>query len=159
MGCSGCGMFGMWDVRDVGCSGCGMFGMWNVPDVGCSGCGMFAGMWDVDLQNTVLYRPSFKTVILSRYLKVGIVTSYSMDKVFNGRFEPEFSVSMLKEISAFVNLKMKSLSSGNIHLIYINIYICIYIHMTLSEVYLQIYFTWVMELGQFCWGATAIILY
>ena len=37
----------MWDVGDVGCSGCGMFGMWDV------GCGMFAGMWDVDLQNAV----------------------------------------------------------------------------------------------------------
>ena len=40
----------MWDVQDVecwdvGCSGCGMFGMWDV------GCGMFAGMWDVDLRN------------------------------------------------------------------------------------------------------------
>ena len=38
----------MRDVRDVGCSGCGMFGMWDVRDVGF---GMFAGMWDVDLQN------------------------------------------------------------------------------------------------------------
>ena len=46
----------MWDVREVGCrevgcSGCGMFGMWDVRYVGCSVCGMFAGMWDVDLQN------------------------------------------------------------------------------------------------------------
>ena len=47
VGCAGCGMCGMWDVRDVGCSGCGMFGMWDV------GCGMFAGMWDVDLQNAI----------------------------------------------------------------------------------------------------------
>ena len=38
----------MWDVGDEGCSGCGMFGMWDVRDVGC---GMFAGMWDVHLQN------------------------------------------------------------------------------------------------------------
>ena len=50
VGCWGCGMFKMWDVRDVdvqdvGCPGCGMFGKWDV------GCGMFAGMWDVDLQN------------------------------------------------------------------------------------------------------------
>ena len=50
MGCSGCEMFGMWDVQDVGCWDvgcleCGMFGMWDV------GCGMFAGMWDVDLRN------------------------------------------------------------------------------------------------------------
>ena len=24
----------MWDVRNMGCSGCGMFGMWDVRDVG-----------------------------------------------------------------------------------------------------------------------------
>ena len=67
VGCLGCGMFGMWDVRDVGCSECvmfRMFGMWDVWDVGCLecgvfgvwdvGCGTFAGMWDVDLQNTLL---------------------------------------------------------------------------------------------------------
>ena len=47
VGCSGCGMFGMWNVRDVECSGCGMFGMWDVRDVGCLGCGMF-WMWDVE---------------------------------------------------------------------------------------------------------------
>ena len=35
----------MWVARDVGCSGCGMFGMWDV------GCGMFAGIRDVDLEN------------------------------------------------------------------------------------------------------------
>ena len=46
MGCSGCGMSGMWDVGDVGCSRCGMFGIWDVQDVRCSGCGM-CGMWDV----------------------------------------------------------------------------------------------------------------
>ena len=50
VGCAGCGMFGMWDVGDVGCWGCGMLGMWDVWDVGC---GMFAGMWDVDLQNAL----------------------------------------------------------------------------------------------------------
>ena len=44
----------MWDVRDVGCSGCGMFGMWDV------GCGMFAGMWDVDLQNALYKKPFFQ---------------------------------------------------------------------------------------------------
>ena len=38
----------MWNVGDVGCWGCGMLGMWDVRDVGS---GMFAGMWDVDLQN------------------------------------------------------------------------------------------------------------
>ena len=61
VGCSGCGMFGMWvfrmwDVRDVGCLGCGMFGMCDVWNVGCSGWGvfgMFTGMWYVDLQNAV----------------------------------------------------------------------------------------------------------
>ena len=52
VGCWECGMLEMWDVGDVGCSGCGMFGMWDVRDVGC---GMFAGMWDVDLQNALLF--------------------------------------------------------------------------------------------------------
>ena len=49
VGCSGCGMFGMFTMRDVGYVGCwrwGMFGMWNVRDAGCSGCGMFR-TWDV----------------------------------------------------------------------------------------------------------------
>ena len=32
----------------MGCSECGMLGMWDM------GCGMFTGMWDVDLQNTYL---------------------------------------------------------------------------------------------------------
>ena len=48
MECFGCGMFGMWNVRDAGCLRFGMFEMWDVWDVGC---GMCAGMWDVDLQN------------------------------------------------------------------------------------------------------------
>ena len=42
-------MFRMWDVWDEECSGCGMFWMWDVrdvEDVGCLGCGIF-GMWDV----------------------------------------------------------------------------------------------------------------
>ena len=43
-------LLGIWHVGDVGYSGCGMFGMWDVRDVRC---GMFAGMWDVDLQNAV----------------------------------------------------------------------------------------------------------
>ena len=35
---TGCGMFEMWDYRDVGSFGCGMlFGRWDVWDVGCSG--------------------------------------------------------------------------------------------------------------------------
>ena len=63
LGCSGCRMSAMWDVRDVGCAGCGMFGMWDVRVVGCLGCGvfgmwdvgcgMFVGMWDIDLQNAI----------------------------------------------------------------------------------------------------------
>ena len=51
------GIFEMLDVWDVGCSECGILGMWDVRDVRCGmwdvGCGMFAGMWDVDLQNAV----------------------------------------------------------------------------------------------------------
>ena len=53
MGCSGCGIFRVWDVRgvrdvgcsDVGCLGCGTFGMWDVRDKECSGCGMLE-MWE-----------------------------------------------------------------------------------------------------------------
>ena len=54
--CSGCGMFGMLDVRNEGCSrcgmlgcgmlGCGMLGMCDVRNVRCWGYGIF-GMWDV----------------------------------------------------------------------------------------------------------------
>ena len=51
VGCSRCGMFGMWDVWDVGCSGYGTFRIWDVWDVGCSGC----GIRDVDLQNALSY--------------------------------------------------------------------------------------------------------
>ena len=40
-------MLGLWDVPDVGCSGCRIFGMWDV------GYGMFDVFWDVDLQNSV----------------------------------------------------------------------------------------------------------
>ena len=35
----------------MGCLGCEMFEMWDVRDVGCSGCGMFAGKLDVYLQS------------------------------------------------------------------------------------------------------------
>ena len=49
--CLGCGMFGVWDVGDVECLGCGMLEMWDVRDVECWGCGMFQmwvlGLWDV----------------------------------------------------------------------------------------------------------------
>ena len=66
----GCVMFGMWDIWDVecspygmfgmGCLGCGVFRIWDfrnvgdVRDVECLGCGMFDGMWGVDLQNAAL---------------------------------------------------------------------------------------------------------
>ena len=38
----------MWDIGDMGCSGCGMFKM---RDVRAVGRWMFAGMWNVDLEN------------------------------------------------------------------------------------------------------------
>ena len=38
-------MLEMWDVGNLGCSGCGMFGMWDM------GCGMFLRMSDVGLQS------------------------------------------------------------------------------------------------------------
>lgn len=41
MGCSGCGIFGMWDVCDVTCLGYVMFGIRNVQNVGCLEFGMF----------------------------------------------------------------------------------------------------------------------
>ena len=44
VGCWGCRMFRIWDVRDVrdvGCLGSEMFRMWDVQDVGCLRCGMF----------------------------------------------------------------------------------------------------------------------
>ena len=51
-------MFGVWGVPEVGCSRCGMFRMWDARDVEYLGCGMwdvgcwiFVGMWDVGLQN------------------------------------------------------------------------------------------------------------
>ena len=48
----------------------------------------------------VFFRPSFKTAIFSRFLKVTIATSSFMNEVYNGRFAPEFRVSMLKQIIA-----------------------------------------------------------
>ena len=51
-------MFGVWGVPEVGCSRCGIFRMWDARDVEYLGCGMwdvrcwiFVGMWDVGLQN------------------------------------------------------------------------------------------------------------
>ena len=58
-------MSGVWGVPEVGCSRCGMFGMWDARDVECLGCDMwdvrcwiFVGMWDVDLQNVFENEPS-----------------------------------------------------------------------------------------------------
>ena len=52
VGCSRCGIFGMWDVRnvdvqDVGCPGCRMLGTRDIQDVGCSECGMGDVCWYV----------------------------------------------------------------------------------------------------------------
>ena len=47
----------------------------------------------------VLFRRSFKTAILSRFLKVAIATSNFMKEVYNGGFALEFSVSMLKKFN------------------------------------------------------------
>ena len=49
VGCWRCGMFAaMWDVdlQNAVSWGCGMLGMWDVRDVGYK-------MWDVDLQNAI----------------------------------------------------------------------------------------------------------
>ena len=51
---------------------------------------------------SVLFRDSSKTAMLSRLLMVAIATSNFMNEVYNGRFSPEFSVSMLKEIIMLV---------------------------------------------------------
>ena len=51
---------------------------------------------------SVLLRRSFKTAIFSRFLKVAIATSNFMYEVYNSRFAPEPSVSMLKETIALV---------------------------------------------------------
>ena len=46
----------------------------------------------------VLFRHSSKNSMFSRFLKVAIATSDFMSKVYNGKFLPELSVSILKEI-------------------------------------------------------------
>ena len=51
---------------------------------------------------SVLFRHSSKTAMFSRFLKVAIAMSNSMNKVYNGGFSPELSVSMLKETIALV---------------------------------------------------------
>ena len=51
---------------------------------------------------SVLFRRLFRTAIFSRFSKVAIATSNFMNEFYNGRFAPEFSVSMLKETIALV---------------------------------------------------------
>ena len=51
---------------------------------------------------TILFRRSFKTAIFSRFLKVAIAKSSFINKVYNSRFAPDCSVSMLKETIALV---------------------------------------------------------
>ena len=75
------GMLRMWDV---GCSRCGMFKMWDVRDVRCSGCGMFAGMWDVNLQNVNLFNLSFMTGVFPSVLKTAkVVPVFKKDSKFH----------------------------------------------------------------------------
>ena len=50
----------------------------------------------------VLFRCTFKTARLSRFLKVAMVISNFMREINNGGFSPEFNVSMLKETIALV---------------------------------------------------------
>ena len=50
----------------------------------------------------VLFRCFVRTAIFSRFLKVAIATSNFINKVYNGRFVPESSVSMLKETIVLV---------------------------------------------------------
>ena len=51
---------------------------------------------------SVIFRRSSKTAMFSRFLKVAIATSNFMNKVYNGGFSPQLSVSMLKETIALV---------------------------------------------------------
>ena len=51
---------------------------------------------------SVFSRGSFKTVMLSRFLKVTIAKSNFMSKAYSGRLMPEVRLSMLKEFSVLV---------------------------------------------------------
>ena len=51
---------------------------------------------------SILFRHFSKTERFSRFLKVAVATSNFMKEVYNGRFLPEFSVSIIKEIIALV---------------------------------------------------------
>ena len=49
-----------------------------------------------------LCRRSFKTAMLSRFIKVAIATSIFTNEGYSGGYYPEFSILMLKEIIALV---------------------------------------------------------
>ena len=51
---------------------------------------------------SVLFKRSSKTAMLRRFLKVDIAKSNFMNEVYNGRFSPMFSVSLLKVMVALV---------------------------------------------------------
>ena len=51
---------------------------------------------------SVLFRRLFRTAIFSRFSMVAIATLTFMSEFYNGGFEPEFSVSMLRKIIALV---------------------------------------------------------
>ena len=55
---------------------------------------------------SVLFRRSFKTTIFSTFLKVALATSNFMNEFYDGRFKPEFSVSMLKETIVRASLRL-----------------------------------------------------
>ena len=44
-----------------------------------------------------------KNAMFRRFLKVAIATSNFINEVYNGRFTPEFSVSIIREIIALVS--------------------------------------------------------
>ena len=59
---------------------------------------------------SVFIRRCCKIAIFSNLLKVAIATSIFMNKVYNGRFVTELSVSVLKEIIALVQDYLQILS-------------------------------------------------
>ena len=59
---------------------------------------------------SVFIRRCCKIAIFSNFLKVAIATSIFMNKVYNGRFVTELSVSVLKEIIALVQDYLQILS-------------------------------------------------
>ena len=57
--------------------------------------------WSIILMS-VLFRISFEAEMFSIFIKGAMPTSIFMKEVYNGRFAPEFNVSLLKEILALV---------------------------------------------------------